>query len=737
MAREFVMGARINMSDGFSSPVSRMTQTTRQFGDAARSGGHAVDGMGRSAMASTAGLGAFTAGSRAANLSARGLAGGVATLTASMLGLNSIMGAVMGLLTFKFAYDWLIKSNSEMEQYQNTLTVVLKSSERAKETLEWATKFAADTPFEIPQVVEATTKLETYGLTAQKTLGNIGDMASVMGKPLMQAVEAVADAQTGEVERLKEFGITKDMLAAQSEKMGTTAIDKKGSITDQVAFNAALFTLMEDRYKGGMEMQSKSFKGMLSNVADFIGTMGREFGKPIFERMRVGLAGALGFLDTIKENGTMEAITAKAQAFGLAVTDVFGAAFGLIGRVVTQLSTKIGVFLDNNAPRFALIGNTLGNAFATLQTYAMPVLNWLIDTALSKLIDVLLQVHTWQLQIVEFFITNWSNIEPFVMGIAVAFGLVATAIGLVAGPLAILAGIGYTIIQVTKAWAAAQAFLNMVMAVNPIYLMILGIGLLIGAGIWLVQNWAMVGQFFSTLWTNILAGFTAGFTWIGQGVSNTLTEVATLFANLIPQALDWGATLIRTFVSGILSMKNYLVDSISSVFSAARQLMPFSDAKEGPFSQLTYSGGAIMSTMAEGVTANADMLHGAMGDAFNAAPRMTTNGDNLAAANAGLTDNASMPYWAMGDAFNAAPSIATNGENLTAASAGGNLPISTSAATPRVSGSSTTIGTLIGSLTINGADKDAGQLANEIIEILHDRLSGANDIMGADMATLL
>ena len=131
MAREFTMGTRITMSDGFSSPVSRMTSTTRQFGDAARNGSHQVDNMGRSAMGSTAGLGAFTAGSRAANMSVRSMAGGVASLTASMLGLNSAMGLVAGLLTFKVAYDWLIASNSEMEQYQNTLTVVLKSSERA------------------------------------------------------------------------------------------------------------------------------------------------------------------------------------------------------------------------------------------------------------------------------------------------------------------------------------------------------------------------------------------------------------------------------------------------------------------------------------------------------------------------------------------------------------------------------------------------------------------------------
>jgi len=700
MAREFTMGARINMSDGFSSPVSRMTQTTRQFGEAARSGSHAVDGMGRSAMASTAGLGAFTAGSRAANLSARGLAGGVATLTASMLGLNSIMGAVMGLLTFKFAYDWLIKSNSEMEQYKNTLTVVLKSSERATEMLEWASKFARDTPFEVPQIVEATTRLETYGITAQKTLGNIGDMASVMGKPLMQAVEAVADAQTGEVERLKEFGITKDMLIAQGQKMGTSVANDQGQITDMQAFNAALFTLMEERYKGGMAMQAKSFKGMLGSVADFIGEMGGEFGKPIFERMKVGLAGALGFLDRIKADGTMGVITAKAQTFGLAVTDVFGAAFGLISRVVTQLSTKIGVFLDNNAPRFALIGGLLGEAFTTLQAYAMPILNWLIDTALPNLVDGLLQVHTWQLQIAEFFITHWSNIAPFIEGIAIAIGMIYGPIVAVLGVLYVLSQVATTWVAITRAWAAAQAILNAVMLLNPMYLVIVGIGLLIGAGIWLVQNWEMVSDWFMAFWPALLAAALGPLGMLVRYVYSHFEEIKTYIVGLADQAYTWGANIIDTMITGVLSAKDRLIGAFTEVFTAARQLMPFSDAKEGPFSQLTYSGGAIMSTMAEGVMAGASLLHGAMDDAFSDAP-----------------------------------SMGAGSVSLTAAGAVNSIPISASR-TGSVSNSQP-ISISFGSININGAGKDMTQMADEFISILHEKLSSAGDIRTGGMAELL
>ena len=66
----------------------------------------------------------------------------------------------------------------------------------------WAVDFANRTPFETDQIVEATVRLQSYGLKAEDVMTQIGDMAGVMGKDIMQAVEAVADAQTGELERL-------------------------------------------------------------------------------------------------------------------------------------------------------------------------------------------------------------------------------------------------------------------------------------------------------------------------------------------------------------------------------------------------------------------------------------------------------------------------------------------------------------------------------------------------------
>jgi hypothetical protein len=52
--------------------------------------------------------------------------------------------------------------------------------------------------------------------------------------------------QTGELERLKEFGITKTMLQEQADAMGIVFQNNKGQITSYENLNTALFAIMED-----------------------------------------------------------------------------------------------------------------------------------------------------------------------------------------------------------------------------------------------------------------------------------------------------------------------------------------------------------------------------------------------------------------------------------------------------------------------------------------------------------
>lgn len=190
-------------------------------------------------------------------------------------GLMGVFKKLLGMIATGITIKASIDGASSMEQFRNTLETVLKDPNKARKKLAWANRFANKTPFESQEVVEGMTKLQSYGIEGDRILKTtnrtylemIGDMASGMGKSFDQAIEAVADARTGELERLKEFGITKNMIADFGKSKGLEIFNNKGQIKDMELFNKTLFEMMDSRFGGAMEKQAKTFKGGLSTIS--------------------------------------------------------------------------------------------------------------------------------------------------------------------------------------------------------------------------------------------------------------------------------------------------------------------------------------------------------------------------------------------------------------------------------------------------------------------------------------
>ena len=189
--------------------------------------------------------------------------------------LLSVLKRIATALAAGFTIKTAIDGAGNIEQYRNTLETVLKDSDMARRKLAWASRFANRTPFETNEVLSGMTKLQSYGIEGDRVLKTtnrtylemIGDMASGMGKSFDQAIEAIADARTGELERLKEFGITKNMIAEFGKSKGLEIFNNKGQINDLELFNKTLFEMMDSRFGGAMEKQAKTFKGGLSTIS--------------------------------------------------------------------------------------------------------------------------------------------------------------------------------------------------------------------------------------------------------------------------------------------------------------------------------------------------------------------------------------------------------------------------------------------------------------------------------------
>ena len=200
-------------------------------------------------------------------------------LSASIASVPAAMAAIAGA-------GLAVASN--FEDASTTLTVLYGDIDIAKEKFQDLSAFAANTPFEFPELLDATVKLKAYGIEAEDYLTILGDTSAAMGKSLNDTVEMLADAQMGEFERLKEFGvkaveITKknaESLGASMADAGKTALmytDQYGKQqikvidrNNQEAITAALVGVdgIFQQYTGAMEARSKTLTGLLSTLQD-------------------------------------------------------------------------------------------------------------------------------------------------------------------------------------------------------------------------------------------------------------------------------------------------------------------------------------------------------------------------------------------------------------------------------------------------------------------------------------
>lgn len=166
-----------------------------------------------------------------------------------------------------FAGKKLYESTKSYQDLNAQLKVATGSAENAATAYAALTKFAATTPYSVEQATNSFIKLVNLGLTpSEKALRSYGNTASSMGKELTDFIEAVADASTGEFERLKEFGIK---ASKQGEQVaftfqGTTKV-VKGTASEIENF---LIGIGENQFAGAMAERMKTLSGAVSNLGD-------------------------------------------------------------------------------------------------------------------------------------------------------------------------------------------------------------------------------------------------------------------------------------------------------------------------------------------------------------------------------------------------------------------------------------------------------------------------------------
>lgn len=190
---------------------------------------------------------------------------------------------------------------SEFQKLEAVLTNTLGSSSLAQKALADIRNFAAVTPFSVQELTQSYVKLANQGFKPTVAqLRQLGDLASSTGKGFDQLTEAIIDAQTGEFERLKEFGVRAqkegDKVTFTFKGVKTQTDFTNQSIRDYITSLGDL-----EGVSGSMAAISQTLEGQVSNLGDsfdrLFNTLGQQ-GSGAFSGVIQGLNDFVNFLAT-------------------------------------------------------------------------------------------------------------------------------------------------------------------------------------------------------------------------------------------------------------------------------------------------------------------------------------------------------------------------------------------------------------------------------------------------------
>jgi len=287
----------------------------------------------------------------------------------SMNKLKSIIVSVFAVAAIWSFTNKVVEARAEYEKFSAVLTNTFQSADVGSAALNMLTQFATETPFALNELTGAFVKLVNRGFNPTKDeLRKMGDLAASQGKGFDQLTEAILDAESGEFERLKEFGVKASKAGDQvsfSFKGITTTVQNNASALRQAILQYGNMTGVAN----SMDAISKTLGGRISNLGDqwnsFLVAIGGE-SSGIFA-------------------GVIDAVSASLDFLSSHLSDIsmwFELLWAMISPVVDSLMSFIQVAFGIDS------ASTLVAGFANAMSGVLLVVNWL-TTGLKAIIDVL------------------------------------------------------------------------------------------------------------------------------------------------------------------------------------------------------------------------------------------------------------------------------------------------------------------------------------------------------------
>ena len=202
--------------------------------------------------------------------------------------------AVGGMVAFGKS---VIDTTAKFQKMEAVLTNTLGSGSEAQKAMQMISDFASKTPFQVDGLTGSFVKLANQGFVpTANEMRKLGDLASSTGKDFDQLAEAVIDAQVGEFERLKEFGIRASKQGDQV-KFTFKGVQQQVQFTDQAIRDYVLSLGDANGVSGSMAAISETVGGKISNLNDKFTQLKNTLGN----QSSGVIAGILDFSNTLLE----------------------------------------------------------------------------------------------------------------------------------------------------------------------------------------------------------------------------------------------------------------------------------------------------------------------------------------------------------------------------------------------------------------------------------------------------
>lgn len=390
-----------------------------------------------------------------------------------------------------------------------------------------------------------------------------------------------------------------------------TIVNNKGQIVDQKKFNDALFALMEERFKGGMEIQAKSYKGIMStitgvwktglaNMAGISGT-GEIIEGSAFDAAKEGLSWVATKMQNMANAGTFEQIGRKIG--GVVQTGVkYGTKVISVAKKikdsVADTAKTIAARLEPMRPLFDGIAEkatSLGRKITDGFTRAGPQIKTLAETYIPPAIEMVGKLADAALNVANFVMDNWSMISPIVKGVAASFVAFKAMNGLTS-----LVGKAKNLIDIFKTIKSIAGFAGKIKALgaafkgfsgiatlltSPIGQIALVLGVIVTVCILIYKNADKIKAGFSKVGDSIIAKVQPAVDWL-NGAADWVVEK---WNQAIQTVKGWGATISDAFqkfgdaslfsgiwdglVSGFKGVINFFISGINTLISGANKLL--------------------------------------------------------------------------------------------------------------------------------------------------------------------